>query len=223
MADKDDFWFFQRDLAPGPLAGPQGEAWWLLWGHLKDAWTEGAKHAIKARFPSLGAPDALGAAAVDRGTERYPGETEPAYRVRLAESFDRWKSGGTQQGLIDAMAAGQGVSGVDYYEAWQWDPHPDGGAGWRWARLWLVVRTDWGVAPLCGAPGVDCGPELLCGLTGVSLDQVDFLRRQRRRWRGAQVQATIILPLGGAVLCGEEGLVCGEPLVCGEGSVAYLL
>ncbi len=222
MAEKDDFWAWQRDLAPAPLAGPQGEAWWLLWGHVKDGWTEGAKGAVKARFPSTAAPDALGAQAVERGTERYPGEAEPAYRVRLAESFDRWKLGGTQQGLIDAMAAGDGVSSVGYYEAWQWDPHPDGGAGWRWARLWLVVRADWGTAPICGAPGVDCGPELLCGLTGVSLDQVDFLRRQRRRWKGAHVQAVIVLPLGGAVVCGEEGLVCGEPLVCGVGSVAYL-
>ena len=192
----------------------------MLWGNVKDGWREATREATRASLPLLGSPDALGAYAGERGTEQYPGESEPAYRVRLAQTFDRYAFLGTPTGVVNAVAWTTGVTSVLYREAWQWDV-----ASPLWARFWLVLTTSWGMPLLCGAPEAVCGaPDVLCGMSGVARGTVDFLRRQRGWWRAAHAKCEAMLGLiGGAVICGAPDTVCGDPeVICGAGSVAYL-
>lgn len=220
MADKDDYWFFQSGLAPTPLAGPQGEAWWLVWGHTKDAWREGTREATKASLPLLCAPDSLGAYADERNNDEYPTETEAQYRQRMVETFDRYAFLGTPSGVESAVAATLGVTDVVYREAWQWDPGSP-----LWARFWLVCATTYGKPIDWDDPGHtfdDAG--LLFDMTGVSLDTLQFLKRQVRRWKAAHAKLVTLALLieGGHVFDEPDLLWDGAGLVFDSGYVASM-
>ena len=220
MSDKDDSWFFQTALAPSSLASTQGEAWWLVWGHTKDAWREGAREATKATLPLLAAPDSLDAYAGERGTERYATETEPAYRVRLSETFDRFAFLGTPTGVTAAVEAVLGITDVVYREAWQWDPGSP-----LWARFWLVCATTYGLPEAWDDAGlVFDQPGLLFDMTGVSLDTIQFLKRQIRTWKAAHARmVTCALLIDGAHVFDEPDLLWdGAGLVFDSGYVAVL-
>lgn len=219
MADRDDYWFYQSQTAPTPLAGTQGEAWWQVWGHTKDAWREGTREATKASLPLLAAPDALAAYAAERGTERYDTETEATYRVRLAETFDRYTYLGTPTGVTTAVEATTGIYSVLYREAWQWDAGSP-----QWARFWLVCATSYLPPANWGDPGLAFGDEgLLFGVTA-SRDAIDFLRRQVARWKAAHARLVwCALLIGDAHVFGEPGLSWGDPgLTFDAGSIALL-
>lgn len=220
MADRDDYWFFQSGIAPAPLAGTQGEAWWLVWGHTKDAWREATREATKASLPLLCAPDSLGAYADERNTDRYPTETEAQYRQRMVETFDRYALLGTPTGVTAAVAATYGVTDVVYREAWQWDPGSP-----QWARFWLVCATTYS-PPIswddAGYAFDDAG--LLFDMSDVSLDTLQFLKRQVRRWKAAHAKlVTLALLIDGAHVFDEPDLLWdGAGLVFDSGYVASL-
>lgn len=219
MADRDDYWFFQSQTAPTPLAGAQGEAWWLLWGNVKDGWREAAREATKASLPAFAAVDSLGAYAAERGTESYPTETEASYRVRLAETFDRYAFLGTPTGVNSAVIDVPGVTSVIYREAWQWDAGSP-----LWARFWLVCATTYAAPPSWGDAGLDFGdPELIFGLTAAR-DTIDFLRRQIERWRAAHARLVwCALLIGDAHVFGDPDISWGDPgLTFDAGSIALL-
>lgn len=223
----DDFFEWLPEQASPWARGEIGENWWLFWGHLQDSFAEAAKEAVRARFPSLAAPDALQAQAADRGTERYLGESEPAFRVRLAETFDRYQALGTPMGLCEAVAAVPGIIPraptledpypVGYREAWQMDPGSP-----LWARFWLFLATSWGLPVAWGDAGETWGGGAMWGLTA-PVDAVDFLRRQVRRWRAAHARLeAIVITVGGAVVWGEPDVVWGGGAVWGAGTVVTL-
>lgn len=221
MADNNDYWFFQSGTAPAFLAQPQGEAWWLVWGNTKDAWREAAREATKASLPSLAAPDSLGAYAAERNNERGPDEAEPAYRVRLAETFDRYALLGTPDGMTAAVEATPGITDVLYREAWQWDAGSP-----LWARFWLVAATTYAVPASWGDPGLSFGDaDLMFGLgAGASFEIVGFLRRQIARWKAAHAKLVwCALKMGDAHVFGEPGISWGDPgLTFGAGAIALL-
>lgn len=204
-----DFWTFQLRQAPTWFAAPAGSDWWTLWGQTKDVCAEAAKEAVKARFPSLAAYDALEVQAVERNTERYPLESESAFRVRLAESFDRWTWGGTPQGVIDAAAATPGVTSVGYFEAWQWDPGSE-----RWARFWLVLESTWSEPPDWDDDGLVFDSDESDFLFDLTADResIEFLRRQVRRWKAAHAKCESAL-----VLIGDGHVFDEDDLLWGEG------
>lgn len=220
MADKDDYWFFQSSLAPSPLAEMQGEAWWLVWGHTKDAWREGTREATKASLPLLCAPDSLGAYADERGDEAYATETDAQYRQRMVETFDRYAFLGTPTGVTAAVEATYGVTDVVYREAWQWDPGSP-----LWARFWLVCATDYSAPISWDDPGhVFEETDLLFDMSGVSLDTLQFLKRQVRRWKAAHAKlVTLALLIGGAHVFDEPDILWdGAGLVFDSGYVAAM-
>lgn len=220
MAEQDDYWFFQSGTAPAFLAETQGEGWWLVWGHVKDAWREGAREATKATLPSLAAPDALGAYAAERGTERYPLEAEADYRTRLAETFDRYALLGTPTGVTEAVEASPDVSDVLYREAWQWEAGSP-----LWARFWVVAQTTFSTPIAWGASGYTYGgdPTVLFGVVA-GVDAVDFIRRQISRWKAAHARLVwCALKMGDAHVFGEPSVSWGDPgLTFGAGAVALL-
>jgi len=219
MADRDDYWFFQSQTAPTPLAGTQGEAWWLLWGHTKDAWREGTREATKASLPLLAAPDSLAAYAAERNTEQYPGETESAYRVRLAETFDRYAFLGTPTGITVAVLEASGVVSVVYREAWQWDAGNP-----LWSRFWLVCGTTYSVPSNWEDGGLTFDdPALLFDVTA-DREDIDFLKRQIERWRAAHARlVSCALLIGDGHVFDEDGLLWDDPaLIFDAGSVALM-
>ncbi len=209
-----DYWQFQRDQAPA-FVGAEGENWFVFWGHLKDAFTEAAKEAVKARFPSLAAVDALEAQAADRNNERYPAETEALFRVRLAETFDRYAFLGTPAGVTAAAEQVPGVTGVVYREAWQWDP-----ASPLWARFWLVLATTWEMPATWGG-GATWGDGSLWGLSAPKAS-LDFLRRQVRRWKAAHARGKLLIKIGDASVWGEPDLTWGGGKTWGAGKVTVV-
>lgn len=205
MAERDDYWYYQSHTAPTPLAGPQGEAWWLLWGHTKDAWREGCREATKASLPLLAGPDALAAYAAERSTEQYPAETQASFRVRLAESFDEWTWGGTPQGVTDAVTIVPGVVATGYFEAWEWDPGTP-----LWARFWLVIDTTWQPPTVFDAGTVffDDGTEIFD--IDAPPEDIELLFRQVLRWKAAHADCQPILTLVNGAHVFDDGTIAFE-------------
>lgn len=223
-----NYFEWQVEQAPPWFNGTMGEGWWLFWGHLRDGWAEGAKQAVKARFPSTAAPDALQSQAGDRGTERYPAETESAFRVRLAETFDRYLALGTPEGLGAALAAVPGVVPrtptlddpvlVGYREAWQWDAGSP-----LWARFWVVLATGWGLPSTWGEAGAAWGEGAKKWGIDAPRESLDFLRRQVRRWKAAHAKCeAIIIEIDGATVWGRPDATWGEGKTWGAGKVVRL-
>lgn len=224
-----DYAVWQIDKAPAWLSTGAGADWWEFWGDLKDEWARAAKEAIKARFPSLAAYDALECQAFDRTTERYPTETETKFRVRLTETFDRYLWQGTPQGVIDAAAAMPGVEEVTYFEAWEWDAGLDGDE-WKWARFWVVLDVDdtWAEAAVFEADDAetfDSADTTLLFDLRAEQEWLAFLRRQVRRWKAAHARCeAALIVIGDGLVFDEnpEELWEGEGLVFDEGDVVAL-
>lgn len=222
-----DYAVWQLDKAPAWLSFGAGADWFTFWGDLKDEWARMAKEAIKARFPSLAAYDALEAQAADRATERYPTETEAAFRIRLGETFDRYQWLGTPSGVSDAVAAVPGVGAVGYFEAWQWDAGVDG-EEWNWARFWVVLDVEWDEAAVFDeddSETFDSTDTTLLFDLRAEQEWLAFLRRQVRRWKAAHAKCeAVLIAIGGALVfdANEDELWDGDELVFDEGDVVAL-
>lgn len=195
-----DFFEWLPEQASPWARGEIGENWWLFWGHLQDGFTEAAKEAVRARFPSLAAPDALQAQAADRNTERYLGEAEASFRVRLAETFDRYQALGTPAGLVAAAEVVPGVLSVDYLESWQIEPSSP-----LWARWWVLCRVEWPLAPAFDAPGLvwDGGWTWDFG----AVEEQALLLRQLRRYRAAHCKGRLCVATPDAPVFDAPGFV----------------
>lgn len=196
----DDFFEFTPEQASPWARGEIGENWWLFWGHLQDSFAEAAKEAVRARFPSLAAPDALQAQAADRNTERYLGESESLFRVRLAETFDRYQALGTPMGVIAAAEVVPGVLSVDYLESWQVEPSSP-----LWARWWVLCRVEWPEAPVFDAPGFVWDSGWTWDFNA-PLEQ-SFLFRQLRRYRASHCRAWLCVATPDAPIFDAPGFV----------------
>jgi len=213
-----DYSSYEVQRAPAWLRGPFGAGWLEAHGLIKDGLVEGARQATKARFVSVAPSDALPYAASDRGLERMPHDTEATWRARLGQAWELWAWAGTRKGVVDALERTAIASSVAIYDAHQWNA----GTG-SWARFWVVLQTDFGPPPICGAPGLSVGqPDLLCGLTGATSVQINAILRAVRLWRPPHAFCeAIILKLGEAHLCGE-GALCGAPGLVVGGFVAVM-
>lgn len=174
-----DYAEFESGHAPPWLAGPKGVAWWLVWGHFKDALAEGGKQAIKARMPLLGPPDALPALAEERSLERLPPDSETSWRERLAEAWELWALGGTKQGVLGAVQR-IGLPAVTLEEAYEYDP---GDPAWARFRVSVATPNPWLSDGLWSDPGFyDDGGTWD---STASPEEVQRVRRQVRLWKGA--------------------------------------
>lgn len=91
-------------LAPGWLQDEStGKPYERALGSVKDALVARTKEAVKARFPSVAPPDALGLIASERGVDRGATESEDNHRGRVAAAWDTWRWAGTPYGLLLAF------------------------------------------------------------------------------------------------------------------------
>lgn len=90
---------FQGDLAPAWLQQTRGRAWNEASGKTKDQLVDTTTDAVQARFVQSAPIDALPQIAADRLLERYPLETTPIFRSRIAGAWEVWEFAGTLYGL----------------------------------------------------------------------------------------------------------------------------
>jgi hypothetical protein len=69
-----------------------------------DALSEWCFQGVKARFPLVGTPTALGAIGRDRGLRRGPHESDEAFAARCLTWLDAWKHAGSSYALLDQLA-----------------------------------------------------------------------------------------------------------------------
>lgn len=209
-------------LTPSWLRGPLGEGLALALGHMKDAFAQAAKQAVKARFPLICPADALPSIGADRMLERMPPETEPSYRARLVAAWEAWAKGGTPEGITDAVVL-TGVctpvyDGPDLVSPRVYDVLHDGwgGAG-SWARFWLVLEQPH-IFQACWTigDGTLVADDTVLGYTGATQAQGHLITRQVSKWKGAHARCEgVILVLSGVIIgsgwtIGDGTLIGGE-------------
>jgi hypothetical protein len=173
-----------------------------------------AGHLRNAESP----PDALGLFAAERQLERAPGESEAAFRERLANAWEIWgdagqKGDGGSTELSFAQRALEnftipGVVSVYYEPQTGWSgPAPD-----YWSYCWIVVRgagAAW-TFPTCGGLYV-CGTTLITCGSSATYDEVQLVRTMVRRLKaGHEVPVFIALD--------PDARICGTGGTCGVGS-----
>jgi len=129
------------DLAPPWLRGEWGEKLVQAIGLVFDALEEANFEATAAG--TLDAPtfpaEALEYIGHERMIERYPAETDAAYKTRVKGAWESWRQAGTQY-LVDELAAAGFTASIHQVYDWNWD----GNAAW-WSRFWVVISVhSWG-------------------------------------------------------------------------------
>jgi Phage tail protein (Tail_P2_I) len=179
------------------LRGPNAQAFLVLLGAEKDAMVDELRAAVKARWPGIGPPDALGLQGQGFDIERFPGESDELYTARLQRAWETHKLGGTAAAVVESLHA-YGIPDVRIVEDWEGEFAP---GNW-YSRFWVVLGPDFGalgIAPLTmpfelGAPTL--------GSTA-SVDQVRAIKRQVLKWKDTHgYPVRIILRFGNAPVLG---------------------
>jgi hypothetical protein len=141
--------------------------------------------AVKARSAILCPDDALYLVGAARDLERYPGETDDAYRARVTAAFDAHEWAGTAKGIEDQLTAallGMGAVSPVVTVLENWEGAYADGADW-YSRIAIVIQ--------CG--GVWTGGTLggtwvlgstVLGSTATAPD-VATMKRVVRKWKDA--------------------------------------
>lgn len=189
---------FQTDehgRSPGWLRRKWGALFDGVIRWIADATQEGARQAIKARFPLYAPSDALPYLGRERMTERGELEPESTYRVRLDETWERATIWGTSAGIvaeIEAWFLAAGMTNVVVYS--QNDQWAGDGNTTNWSRLWVVIGQPNTWAEWEFGPGEEFGPQVLFG-TDMSVDHRNTIRRLFHRHRPGHVLAAEIVVL----------------------------
>lgn len=205
-----------KTLFPGWMQGALGGGLALALGHMKDAFAQTARQAVKARFPLLAPADALPSIGADRMLERMPPESEADYRQRLVDAWDAWAKGGTPEGITDAIDL-TGLCTSAVYNTFQIDLGPG-----SWARFVVVLSGHswssdgvWGDPPPWGDGGT-------WGTTALA-SEVDLIRRQVAKWKGAHALCLgIIVPLSGELWGIPLGGLWSDPGTWGGEAATWL-
>jgi len=123
--------------------GDVGREFGLRLGLILDGVAQGAIEAVKVRFTRYAPEDALAFLGWERGTERWPGESSPAYAARLQRAHTTASKTDSDKGVVDEFAA-VGVTAADVRNnQWDWDGNPGNVVPW-WARLWPIITAGLG-------------------------------------------------------------------------------
>lgn len=208
-----DFATYESEgLAPGWLQGYAGKGYLAARGSRKDAFVQGCREAVKARFPGVCPSDALPYHGRDRLLDQGPGETEASYRARLLAAWETWAWAGTAYGVLLAFwwsgyrpSGGNVVlqtqSGKQYQFRTDFDPAVH-------APEEALITTDLGTIHLGGAPSelwsdmavlfTDPMPAGWIGaFPGDNSAEVNHIRRIIVQWKPAHCRCVKLIAGGG--------------------------
>lgn len=214
-----------EEVVPTWLRGTWGARWFRVLGRLADIIGEGARQAVKARFPKHAPVDALDAIGWERLIDRGPNESDERYRQRVAGPWDVWPYGGTATGIIAALR-GFGLGSPRVYNHrtsttpakpynWKFDDNDT-----NWSRFWVVLDPGahpW--EPLVASEDLLASDELLAGIT-MTASEYRTLRRLVHRWRDAHGLAADLLIIFEGPMAADD-LLASDALLAG-GDIASL-
>ncbi len=129
--------------------------------------------------------DALRSHGYGRLLECYPSETSEQYRARMLQAWAAWEFAGTEQAIVDQLAAA-GRPGALVYDTFDWPDRPP--TPW-WSQFWLLYEAGQHAVPPAHTwdePGLTWGADAVWS-SGLTRDQVALFRQVVRKWRAAHV------------------------------------
>ena len=174
---------YAHAYAPPWLLGEWGEKFLAVIGDAKEAQSELAREAVKARMSELAPADALVRIGADRMVLQAPGETDTAFRARLLTAFEIAHARGTEQGIKDLLGAAGMVTVVVT------EDQDVAGALGHWARFLIDVFPPHPFVE----PGTWGGGAVWGDSNGLrwgfgAPDAVDYTRIVTRRWKPAHTR-----------------------------------
>lgn len=169
-------------------------------GLLSDWIAEAAREAVRARFPSFAAPDALEEIGRETGLPRLPVETVAQFRARLKNRWPISEQRGTRQGMIAALDSYASITGLisayHFLEEWEFPT-----VLW-WSRWWVFLLGGEHTIPIStkpmGTAGCIMGSVTMGGETPQSV--VRTLRGLLNPAKRASTIGNVIITDGDAIM-----------------------
>ncbi len=169
-------------------------------GLLADWIAEGAREAVRARFPSFAAPDALEEVGIETGLPRLVVESVAQFRARLQNRWPISEQRGTRQGMIAALDSYASISGLisayHFLEEWEFPT-----VLW-WSRWWVFLLDGEHTIPVSvkpmGSVGCIMGSVTMGGET--PQDVVRTLRGLLGTAKRASTIGNVIITDGDAIM-----------------------
>lgn len=211
-----DFSTSLRAIAVAWLKGPTADALLTSPTTVLNALAGWAVQGVRAKFPDLAPPDALGYIGNDRNLERGPAQTDAGYAVQLRRAFDTWRVAGNASTVLRQLAAyfagaatpplrvvsdsaiwheydwpTNGVTKTKVGTNWQWD----GLTGTRWWRGWVIINSTSGpwTRHLWGSGGDRWGSSGRTWGSSATRSEVESIIRIVKKWKPAHVHAIYVI------------------------------
>ncbi len=202
-------------------AGGVAEAVQVAEGELLDALTDWMIEGVEAAMPGIGTPDALHLIGIDMSIDRYPGDTDDHYALRLQRAVDAHRVHGNAPELLRQLVAyffpsiATHVRLVSDAAVWHEIDLVTGvitktvvGTNWiwdsfasfvnitpRWWRGWIIIDSSAG--PWTEDLWDDTDDSLWGdgGVWGsdITIEQVTLLQRIAERWKPARMVSRTII------------------------------
>lgn len=208
-----------EDLHSGAawLRGEYADAFFGTFALFVDYVQEGARLAVRARFPSEAPADALPEIAHAMRIRTFTRETVASLRVALRQATTIHRERGTRQGVLAALARVQ-LPTAQLYEGFQWPTRPP--QPWP-SQFWIVLPSGaWGAAPSTATvgSGVLVGSGALVGVTGITSTDITDVRGSIK-WakRAGSICREIITVISGTIV--GTGVLVGSGATVGGSAV----
>lgn len=182
-------------------------------GSVMDQYWVRAKEAAFCALPLFCPEEALYYHSVNRGVERWPGESVASWRARVVSAPKDLSWAGTDYGVVEALRA-LGLTAVIVrdagvvYSAGTWTANPwvyDGAS--QWARQWVIITGHpWTLehstrTALAGAYASATAYGATGKIAGISAsaNEITTLIRTVRKWAAAVVETRILVVMRGRV------------------------
>jgi hypothetical protein len=184
---------YAEELSPTVLLGTWGARFVVgSIGLMADLIAQRAREARKASLLTAESipTDALPLKGYERLSPRYPADTDATYKARLIDSWERWKQGGSEQGMIAELEA-YGLTDISIVldSEWDWDGEE------YWSRFWVVIKGHaWTGPRLIGDAGSMLDGTWTLG-SSATPEEVNAVRSIVRRWKPGHMICSYIIPV----------------------------
>ena len=193
-----------------PLSDAETVAFGRVLGRLEDeelaSGTGLLVQAVKCRSAKLCPADALHLVGRDRDLERYPGETDAAYRARLEAAFDAHEWAGTAKGIEDQLTAALTAMGAAAPVVTVLELHEGAYQDSDWYSLIAVViqAGPWN-RTVAGGPGYRFTAGVsVAGGSSATPDEISTIKRIVRKWKDCGAYPAVIRVSNGADVAGID-------------------